>query len=91
MNNKIQELIFQSMKDSGLDRKIDDLYSMIEIERPKESSHGHFSTNLAMKLPRYLKKPPREIAETIVENIPDRPDLIDKVEIKGPGFINFFI
>lgn len=91
MNNKIEKLIFQAIKNSGIAHKIDDPHSMIEIERPKESSHGHFSSNLAMKLPRYLKKPPREIAETIVENIPDKPDLIEKVEIKGPGFINFFM
>jgi arginyl-tRNA synthetase len=60
----------------------------IEIEIPKEESFGDLSTPLAMGLAKVLKKPPRKIAEEIVAMI-DRADIFEKIEIAGPGFINF--
>ncbi len=62
----------------------------INLERPKSDDHGDFATNLALTLTKALKKPPRDIAEQIIGAIPDN-DLISKVEIAGPGFINFFL
>lgn len=91
MNKQIEKLLLESLEKSGLDQKVDNITDLIKIERPNESSHGHFSTNLAMQLPRYLKEPPHKIANKIVENIPEKPGKIEKIEIKGPGFINFFL
>jgi len=91
MNRKIENLLLESLEKSDLEQKIENVDELIKIERPKESTHGHFSTNLARQLPRYLKMPPQKIANTIVDHLPERPELIDKVEIKGPGFINFFL
>jgi arginyl-tRNA synthetase len=74
----------------------------IEIEIPKEEGFGDLSTPVAMGLAKPLKKPPREIAEDIVnaiKKIPPRPPLLkggeggfeifEKIDIAGPGFMNF--
>lgn len=55
----------------------------------KEKSHGDYSSNIAMRFASLLKKAPRDIANLIIENI-DK-DGIDKIEVAGPGFINFFM
>ena len=61
----------------------------IEINKPTLQENGDYSSNIAMKLARVLKKNPLEIANEIVNNISD--DNITKVEVKAPGFINFFV
>jgi arginyl-tRNA synthetase len=61
------------------------------VEVPREKEHGDFTTNVALTLARSQKKPPREIAAAIVKHLDDAPSLLDKVEVAGPGFINFFV
>ena len=63
----------------------------IEVESTKENSHGDYATNLAMILASSMKTNPRKIADAIVKNIQDKDDMLEKVEIAGPGFINFFM
>jgi arginyl-tRNA synthetase len=64
----------------------------VSITTPKKREFGDFSTNIALVLGGEIKKSPRELAELIVENIPkERKRLFKKIEIAGPGFINFFI
>jgi arginyl-tRNA synthetase len=63
----------------------------IQLEEPRQPIHGDFSTNLALAAAGMQKMPPRKIAEAIVASIEDASDTIAKVEIAGPGFINFFI
>lgn len=60
------------------------------IETPKDEKNGDFSTNLAMQLTRILRQNPRKIAEAIADGI-DLPGLVERVEIAGPGFINFYL
>ncbi|MCX7990413.1 MAG: arginine--tRNA ligase [Proteobacteria bacterium] len=60
-----------------------------EIEIPGKKDYGDFSTNIAMLLGSKLRKNPREIAKIIVENISS--PFFEKIEIAGPGFINFFL
>jgi arginyl-tRNA synthetase len=60
------------------------------FEIPKIETHGDLSVNLAMQLAGELKQNPRQIAQNIVNNLTFDPALIEKVEIAGPGFINFF-
>jgi arginyl-tRNA synthetase len=62
--------------------------TIIELERPRDKTHGDYATNVAMLLARKLKQPPRKLAETIVATLP-RSDWIEPPEIAGPGFINF--
>ena len=60
------------------------------IETPKDEKNGDFSTNIAMQLTRLARQNPRKIAEAIVGGIA-LPDLIDHIDIAGPGFINFYL
>ncbi|WP_329742084.1 arginine--tRNA ligase [Dyella sp. A6] len=60
------------------------------IERARSREHGDFATNLAMLLAKPARAKPRELAEKLVAALPVNT-LIDKVEIAGPGFINFFL
>ncbi len=67
----------------------------IEIETPREESFGDLSTPMAMGLAKTLKRPPRKIAEDIVNSMQSlelgvkSSELFEKIEIAGPGFINF--
>lgn len=61
------------------------------IEVPSHSNHGHFATNLPLVLASSQKRRPRDLATVIVDNLEDGDRLIEKVDIAGPGFINFTI
>ncbi|WP_339213093.1 arginine--tRNA ligase [Ornithinibacillus sp. FSL M8-0202] len=63
----------------------------VVLEKPKDKSHGDFATNIAMQLARVAKKAPRQIAEAIVANLDASKASVEKVDIAGPGFINFFM
>ena len=66
------------------------LANSIQLDRPKSIEHGDFSSNLAMMLAKPLKKNPRELATLIIEKFPPS-SFIEKVEIAGAGFINFYL
>lgn len=59
------------------------------VERPREEAHGDFAVNIAMLLAKPCKLPPREIAKIIAEHIDFSGTPIAKLEIAGPGFLNF--
>lgn len=63
----------------------------ITIEVPREKGHGEFATNLAMQLARTAKMAPRKIAEAVAENLDLAGTPVERVEIAGPGFINFYL
>lgn len=63
----------------------------IEIDIPKDPGFGDFSTNLAMRLAKTARKNPRELAAEIVARIDCRKLNLDKAEVAGAGFINFYI
>ncbi len=60
------------------------------VERTRDASHGDFASNIAMRLAKPAGKNPRELAAMFVEQLGDS-DQIDKVDIAGPGFINFHL
>lgn len=62
----------------------------IIIQKPKDEKHGDFACNLAMQLARHLRKKPLDIAKDICDAFEVNDSLISKVEIAGPGFLNFF-
>ncbi|HHT66645.1 MAG TPA: arginine--tRNA ligase [Erysipelotrichaceae bacterium] len=78
---KIQEALAKLGQEISLDDII--------IEKSKDEAHGDYASNVAMKFSRVLAKKPKNIASLIVENIDTTG--IDKIEIAGPGFINFFM
>ncbi|MEK4128584.1 arginine--tRNA ligase [Solibacillus sp. FSL W8-0474] len=63
----------------------------IHLETPKEKANGDFATNVAMQLTKLAKKPPRAIAESILENVKTEGTDIEKIEIAGPGFLNITV
>ena len=65
--------------------------SAVELERPRDPAHGDVATNLALALAKSLKQPPRAVAERLVAALELPPGPVRKVEIAGPGFINFFL
>ncbi len=62
----------------------------IQVERARDKGHGDFAANTAMMLAKPARRKPRELAEALVRALPAHPG-VDKVEVAGPGFINFFI
>lgn len=67
-----------------------DFEARIQVDRTKDKSHGDLATNLAMMLTKVAGKNPRELAQLIIDTLPASA-FVAKVEIAGPGFINFFI
>jgi arginyl-tRNA synthetase len=61
----------------------------IHVERPNEAAHGDFATNVALANARVFKRNPREVAQVIADAL-DAP-FLEKVEVAGPGFINFWL
>jgi arginyl-tRNA synthetase len=60
------------------------------IERTREAAHGDFATNVALQLAKSARRKPRELAQAIVDRLP-ASELVSRVEIAGPGFINFHL
>ena len=91
MKQKLESLLqhaVESLKSEGiLDQELN---PQINIERARDTRHGDFATNLAMMLAKPAKTNPRQLAEKIISSLPDDSSVF-KVEIAGPGFINFFI
>lgn len=61
------------------------------IEKPANSANGDFSSNIALAGAKAFKKAPRMIAQSIADNIDLEGTLFEKVEIAGPGFLNFYL
>lgn len=86
MKHLISDLLLQAAS-----QLVEDTSSLnIILERPKSADHGDFASNLAMMLAKPLRQNPRKIAESIVAALPTNP-YIEKVEIAGAGFINFYL
>lgn len=84
MKNKIISLLEDSVTKLGAENV------NIHVETPKNTDNGDFSSNVAMQLTKVLRKNPRVIAEEIINNLAE-VDFVEKVEIAGPGFLNFFV
>ena len=63
---------------------------IIKIEKTRYNQHGDFATNIAMALAAATGQKPRDLAQKIIRYLPES-DLVERVEIAGPGFINFFL
>ena len=61
-----------------------------KLEKPRVAAHGDLTTNIAMVIAGSLGASPRMIAQTIIDKLETDPSIIGKIEIAGPGFINFF-
>jgi len=88
----IKDTLINSIKTALLALGINKMDPALNLEHPEEFSHGDYSTNIAMVLAKLVAQNPRELAEKIVtEIIKNKPDQVAKIEIAGPGFINFYL
>ena len=83
MKKEVIKFLEESLKTLGIES-----FPAIEIGVPPDESLGDLATPVAMSLSKILKRSPREIAEEIVNSIKQKPTF-DKIDIAGPGFINF--
>ena len=91
MKQEIKQIICDAAKrafEKG-DLSVDQIPDM-DIEVPRHPSHGDFSTNFAMISASVQKMAPRKIAEALVASMVPS-NAVEKVEIAGPGFVNFFL
>jgi len=89
--NFIEKQIIEALEKALIEKfeyEPDPGFVMVEI--PQRQEQGDYATNLAMRLTKILKMNPREIAQVIVDGVEDL-DILNKVEVAGPGFINFFV
>jgi arginyl-tRNA synthetase len=92
MKETVRQLVLDAASAAFLNKEfISHDLPAFTIEEPKADAHGDLSTNFAMVSAKVLKMAPRKIAETLLRHIGDSHPLIEKTEIAGPGFINFFI
>ncbi|MFW2403248.1 MAG: arginine--tRNA ligase [Gammaproteobacteria bacterium] len=87
MRENIQQLIAAAVADLP---GAADLDVPVDIERTRDRQHGDYACNIAMRLAKPLRDKPRNIAQKIVDAIP-ASELVDSIEIAGPGFINFYL
>ncbi len=91
MKHLVAELVTSALAElPELAEAAGDLAIANTVERTRDSSHGDFASNIAMRLAKPARKAPRDIATSIVDALSDSPS-VDKVEIAGPGFINFYL
>ena len=91
LKKQIQELLLQSLavlESKEIIPASNDL--VIKIENSRGSKHGDFASNIAMTLAKTAKTNPRQLAQNIIDQLPES-DVLERVEIAGPGFINFFL
>lgn len=91
MKDKISALLKASI--AALDCKADippALLQNVRVDRSKDKAHGDYAANIALMLAKPLHQNPRDLAAQIIAHLPDSPE-IERTEIAGPGFINFFI
>ncbi|PTF18991.1 arginine--tRNA ligase [Staphylococcus cohnii] len=90
---QVKQTLVEEIKKSIQQAQLTDMNEMpeIKIEIPKDNKNGDYSTNIAMVLTKIAKRNPREIATAIVDNLDTTAAQVEKVDIAGPGFINFYL
>ena len=82
IDHLLQEAMSEFLAERGRAGELD-----LQLERTRDPKHGDFTSNIALRLSKELGHPPRELAATLAASIP-ASDLIERVEVAGPGFIN---
>ena len=86
IQHEVKLALRQAVLDAGLADET--VIPDIMLETPNNKDNGDYATNIAMQLTKAAKKPPRAIAEAILEKLNTDGTSIDSIEIAGPGFIN---
>ncbi|MDI6815703.1 MAG: arginine--tRNA ligase [Actinomycetota bacterium] len=91
INERLAEMIRVALLQAQREERLPTVeIPQIVLERPREKAHGDWATNIAMVLAGKAKMPPRAVAQVIADALGD-DKYINKVEIAGPGFINFYL
>ncbi|WP_297526723.1 arginine--tRNA ligase [Thiohalobacter sp.] len=91
MKHTLEKLLAEAVAALRADGTLpDDAAPEVRVERTRDRSHGDFASNLALMLAKPARARPRELAEKLVAALPASAQ-VRKVEIAGPGFINFFL
>ena len=90
MKNDLIRILKTVLKEIGEENGIDFSNKKVSIQESKEKAHGDYASNLAMVIAKDLSKSPREVAEKITSLLPPAK-WIERVNIAGPGFINFYL
>ncbi len=88
---KAHEVIRAALADAAARLGVSLSPSAVELERPRDPAHGDVATNLALTLAKSLRQKPRTVAERLLATLQLPQGLVRKIEIAGPGFINFFL
>jgi len=92
MKNRIKKLIIEAASQAHAKGRLSSAdFPDVNVEKPKVEAHGDFSTNVAMVMASLQKMAPRKVAQAIVDQVNDSGCLLEKIEIAGPGFINFYV
>lgn len=92
MRDTIRQIILAAAKQAHAGGALpSNAFPGVEVERPRATGHGDFATNFAMISAKGQRMAPRQIAQAIVDYIEDADNILQRVEIAGPGFINFFV
>ncbi len=88
----VEEKLVKALEEVVKERfQVDVEEGFVMVEVPKDSSKGNYATNLAMRLTKILRRNPQEIGQEIREALLNKLDIIEDIEVAGPGFINFQI
>jgi arginyl-tRNA synthetase len=90
MQQQLQQLLTQALQTLIANNVLESLPTDIRIDHSKDKSQGDFASNIAMVLAKQAKCNPKVLAQKIIEQLSSASE-IEKVEIAGPGFINFFM
>ena len=90
MKEQLQQLLIESLIALQAEGVISEAPSKIRLDHTKDKAHGDYATNIALILAKQAKCAPKALAEQIIAKLGDS-ELINKTEIAGPGFINFFL
>ncbi len=90
---QVKSKLKQEIKDAVIKANLatEEQIPEVILEMPKDKANGDYSTNMAMQLTRIAKKAPKMIAEELVAHFDNTKASIEKIEIAGPGFINFYM
>ena len=88
---KAHEVIRAALADAAARLGVSVSAGAIELERPRDPAHGDVATNLALTLAKSLKQKPRAVAERLVAGLALPQGLVRKIDVAGPGFINFHL
>lgn len=92
MKELLRDLITKGLSSCFADGSLSSgVFPSIVIEKPAHAEHGDFATNVAMLLAKAEKKAPRVVAEILVNCLQESADICSKLEVAGPGFINFYV